>query len=92
MSNFIVSYDLNGPTPSHKQMDEHLGKLGRGKARILETVWWVKFSGTSIELEDYVGKILSPNDRVFVCKCTDAAWRNLLVDGKRIADGWNASL
>ena len=28
MANYIVSYDLNGPRPSHNEMDEHLEKLG----------------------------------------------------------------
>lgn len=27
MANFVITYDLNGPRPSHKEMDEHLRKV-----------------------------------------------------------------
>jgi hypothetical protein len=91
MANYIVSYDLNGPTPIHKQMDEHLSKLGKRTARVLETVWWVEFYGTTVELRDYVAHILSNDDRILVCKCSDAAWKNLLVDGQSLADAWGSS-
>jgi hypothetical protein len=45
MANFVVTYDLNGPYPSHKQMDDHLQKIAIRYGRILETVWWVEYAG-----------------------------------------------
>lgn len=91
MANFIVSYDLNGPHPSHKQMDEHLARVGAKRARVLETVWWVDYSGTAAQLRDYLQTILRAEDRLLVCACSSAAWQNLLVDGNSLAQAWNAA-
>lgn len=27
MANYIITYDLNGPSPSHREMDDHLSRL-----------------------------------------------------------------
>ena len=86
MANFIISYDLNGPNPSHQEMDKFLAKLGSSRARILETVWWLDYSGTVTDLRDRLKTILRSEDSLLVCKCTSAAWQNLLVDG--LADDW----
>jgi hypothetical protein len=87
MANFIVSYDLNGPTPSHKQVDDLFSRLGATRGRVLETLWWVDYSGTAEQLRNHLQTILQRDDSVLVCKCTSAAWSNLLVDG--LADAWN---
>ncbi|WP_165214292.1 hypothetical protein [Affinirhizobium pseudoryzae] len=83
MANFMLSYDLNGSTPTHKQMDDHLQALGPtfARARILESVWYVAGPTNSTTLRDYILRILSPNDLVIVAEMADAAWRGLLVDG-----------
>ena len=86
MANFIVTYDLNGPTPSHQEMDEFLARTGSNRARILETVWWLDYPGTVSDLRDHLKTILRNEDSLMVCKCTSAAWQNLLVDG--LADAW----
>jgi hypothetical protein len=51
MANFIVTYDLNGPRPSHKEMDDHLRTLSAARGRVLETVWW---SSTRVRLRSFV--------------------------------------
>lgn len=81
MANFILTYDLNGPQPSHAQMDAHLGLLGTGfvRARVLETVWYVAGPTTATLLRNYVERILSPNDQILVVEASRAAWRNLKV-------------
>jgi hypothetical protein len=89
MGNFIVSYDLNRPTPTHKQMDDHLGKIGVTRGRVLETVWYVAYSGTTAELRDYLLQILDQNDRLLVVRCSDAAWQNLLIQGDSLVQAWN---
>lgn len=88
MANFIVTYDLNGPNPSHKQVDELLAEVGATRARVLETVWWVDYSGTPKQLRDHLKTILQSEDGLLVCKCSSAAWQSLLVDGKSLASAW----
>lgn len=91
MANYIVTYDLNGPTPSHKQMDDLLARVGAKRARVLETVWWVDYSGTDTQLRDHIQTILRKEDRLLVCACSSAAWQNLLVDGQSLVNAWKAA-
>lgn len=81
MANFILTYDLNGPQPSHSQMDAHLDLLGAAfvRVRVLETVWYVAGPTTASLLRNYVERILSPNDQILVVEASRAAWRNLEV-------------
>jgi hypothetical protein len=79
MASFVISYDLNGPTPTHTQMDEFIRQNTQRSGRILESVWWVDFVGTSAQLRDRLLTILCREDSVMVCKCQEAAWHNLLV-------------
>lgn len=91
MANYVLSYDLNGPHPSHQEVDEFLSGLGAKRARVLETVWWLDYSGTAAGLRDRMKTILRAEDSLLVCECTSAAWSNLLVDGQSLADAWNAA-
>jgi hypothetical protein len=89
MANFIVSYDLNGPRPSHKEMDEHLEKLGVARGRILETVWYVGYSGTKKQLLQHIKTILGDEDLLIVVEAASATWTKLLVDDKALLAAWN---
>lgn len=80
MANFIVTYDLNGPHPSHRQMDEAVSRLGANYGRVLETVWWLESSNTAVGIRDYLQSILGKEDLLLVIECKSAAWANLLVD------------
>lgn len=91
MANFVVTYDLNGPNPSHKQVDDLLSRIGASRARVLETVWWVDYSGTAAQLRDQMRTILQNEDGLLVCSCSAAAWKSLLVDGQSLAAAWNAA-
>lgn len=88
MANFTVTYDLNGPHPSHHEMDQHMRQIGNRSARVLETVWWVDFSGTAAELRDRVQTILRHEDSLLVVECKSAAWHNLLVDHGSLIEAW----
>jgi hypothetical protein len=91
MTNFVVSYDLNGPRPSHHEMDQHLEKLGAIHARVLETVWYVRSENeTAVTLRDHIGQILGPEDQLLVVRCSTAAWRNLLVTSASLKAAWEA--
>jgi hypothetical protein len=79
MANYIVTYDLNGPNPSHKQMDDHLARVGANQARVLETVWWVDYSGSAAQLRDHLKTILHKEDGLLVLAVSAAAWQSLLV-------------
>jgi hypothetical protein len=86
--NYIVSYDLNGPTPSHAEMDAHIQKFSVWYGRILETVWYVQSSASLQEVYDYMNAILSANDRIIVIEAEDAWMRNLLVDIPSLQRAW----
>jgi hypothetical protein len=88
MANYIVSYDLNGPHPSHKQMDEHLGKLGVARGRILETVWYIGYQGSKKQLLDHIKTILGKEDLLIVVEASSATWTKLLVDDKSLVTAW----
>lgn len=90
MANFFASYDLNGPRPSHREMDEHLKKLGPCVHRVLETVWYVKTSKSQKELYTYMNSILSNNDRVLIIEASDCTWRNLLIPDETLQKCWRS--
>lgn len=89
MANFFVSYDLNGSTPSHKQVDEHLAALGAARGRVLETVWYVGWSGSCRALFDHVNSIMSNNDRLMVWEASNVVWRNTLTTDDSLLTEWN---
>lgn len=91
-TNYFVSYDLNGQRPAHKEMDDHLKKLGPCVHRVLETVWYIRTNLNKQQLYDYMNSILSTNDRILVIEASDAIWRNLLVPDKAVLDCWNKSI
>lgn len=90
MANFFVSYDLNGKTPTHAEMDAHLKKIGKCVHRVLETVWYVHSNHTQKSLYDYVNGILSNNDGVIIIEANDCYFRNLLVTKEAIQNCWNS--
>jgi hypothetical protein len=79
MANLIVTYDLNGPYPSHKQMDDHLARIATRHGRILETVWWVEYPGTAEQLRNQISTILGKEDLLLVVQAVIASWTKLLV-------------
>lgn len=88
MSNFIISYDLNGQHPTHAEMDKNIEQLGEPYARILETVWYVGSSRTVSQIHDYVNSILSENDSLLVIEGDEASFRNLLIDDQALVQAW----
>ncbi|MER9865895.1 hypothetical protein NKJ35_01625 [Mesorhizobium sp. M0136] len=88
MANFVITYDVNGPRPSHKEMDDFLKALVANRGRILETVWWVDYRGTAAELRDRVKTILGPEDLLMVIEAKSAAWTKFLVDGNALVKAW----
>jgi hypothetical protein len=90
MANFIVTYDLNGPRPTHQQMDDHLEAIGATRGRVLETVWYVGGANFTVaSLRDHVSTILSGNDLLLVVECSAAAWNGMLIDGGQISAAWD---
>ncbi len=88
MANFFVTYDLNGPLPSHKEMDAHIKKLGGVHGRVLESVWYIDYPGTSAQLLDHIKSILGKEDLLLVIESKDAAWNSLLVDSDSLVKAW----
>lgn len=88
MANFIVSYDLNGPNPTHKQVDELLASLGATRGRILETVWYVGWNGSCEDLCNAVNGILSNDDQLMVGEMKEMWWRNLLITDESLQESW----
>ena len=91
MANFIVSYDLNGPRPSHEEMDKHLEKLGAARGRILETVWYVGYPGTKQDIVNHVKSILGKEDLLLVVQASSATWTKLLVSDEALIESWTAN-
>ncbi|MEW7007566.1 hypothetical protein [Lentilitoribacter sp. EG35] len=89
MSNMIVSWDLNGSSPSHAEMDKYIGNITADAKRVLETVWWVKYHGTAEQLRDRILSLVSNNDRLLVIEAKDGAWYNVLVANNDLANSWN---
>lgn len=88
MANYLVTYDLNGSVPSHKQVDEALRKLGAARGRILETVWYVGYRGPMQSLYNAVNSLLSANDQLIIVECKEAHFRNLLISDRWLLDAW----
>lgn len=83
MANYFVTYDLNGPRPSHPEMDKHLRMLSQNAVRVLETVWLVKYTGTSLALCNEVNKILGTEDLLLVIDTLDnPSWTKMLVSSE----------
>jgi hypothetical protein len=91
MANFIISYDLNGPRPSHQEMDRFLERLVAKRGRVLETVWWVDYPGTVVQLRDQVKTILGHEDLLLVIEAKSAAWTSLLVHSESFQAAFNAA-
>ena len=92
MANYIVSYDLNGSTPTHKQMDAHVAKkAGWTRGRVLETVWYIGTRDSQSDVYSHFNAILSSNDRLLVVTATSASWRNLLIDTSSLQKAWTAN-
>ncbi len=88
MANYLLSYDLNGSNPTHREMDDHLDGSGWEAARILETVWYIGADATQKQVYDYVHSILSKNDRIIVATVSNATFRNLLISGDDFKSAW----
>lgn len=91
MANFIISYDLIGPVPSHKEVDDFLSRLAARRGRVLETVWWVEFGGSAADLRNRMKTILRDEDSLLVVEGTSAAWHNLLVDDSAFKSAWESA-
>jgi predicted 3-demethylubiquinone-9 3-methyltransferase (glyoxalase superfamily) len=78
MTKMIVSWDLNGSTPTHVQMDEYFKSITTNAKRELETVWSADYYGTVEQLRDSLMNFASSNDRILVANFDSAAWYNLL--------------
>jgi hypothetical protein len=90
MANYILSYDLNGAWPTHREIDAHIRASGATvAARVLETVWYVKSSATIDQLSAYMMQKLSDNDSLLVVEAARSRLQNLLVDGDAFVRAWN---
>lgn len=72
-------------------MDKHLHQLPAIRGRILETVWYLSYSGTATQLRDYVQRLLGPEDRLIVVEAKALAWQNLLVSNAALKQAWEAN-
>jgi hypothetical protein len=89
MTNYILSYDLNGSVPTHRQMDERIRSTCFQYGRILETVWYIRSAWTLEQMYQHINAILSPNDRVAIVEAEDMCFRNLLVSVASLQGAWS---
>jgi hypothetical protein len=90
MPNYLVSYDLNGPHPTHGEIDQHLRKAISVGGRILETVWHIQYEGDVQDLFNYIMQILSPNDRLLVVRAEEGRCHNLIPGDLPVINTWNS--
>ncbi|PIW26578.1 MAG: hypothetical protein COW30_14300 [Rhodospirillales bacterium CG15_BIG_FIL_POST_REV_8_21_14_020_66_15] len=88
MANFFVTYDLNGSHPTHQDMDDHIKGICPVHGRVLETVWYVQYQGSSVQLRDRLRTIMGSEDLLLVIEASDAAWTRLLVDSESLINAW----
>lgn len=86
MAVYIITYDLNGKTPNHTEMDEHIAKQSWRSGRILETVWLVETDFPIERVYDIISIILSDNDSIFVGNMNSFKSENLLISDEDIKD------
>lgn len=88
--NYIVSYDLNGKTPTHAEMDKHIKAIkGVVAGRLLETVWLIRCSATIDVLTNYLRQKLSPNDSLIVVHGAAARFQNTLPGDSNVVTVYN---
>ena len=89
MANLIVSYDLNGPHPTHAEVDRHLSRIAVRAARVLETVWYVSGTENAATLAAHMKSLLGPEDRLLVVEAGEASWQNLLISDDSLLKAWD---
>lgn len=88
MANYIVSYDLNRPRPTHAEMDKHMTSANWSCARILETVWHVGTGQTAEQVYEYVRTKLSGDDPLIVVQTEYAVFERLLEPDASFLGRW----
>lgn len=78
MANYILTYDLFGRTPTHGQVQDHIGDAGfKEYAKILDDGWYFGTPHSLAEVHEYIMKIFSDNDRVAIIEVKAAELENL---------------
>lgn len=72
-------------------MDDLICAISAKAGRVLETVWWVDYSGSSAQLRDRLLATLRSEDRLFVCACKEAAWFNTLLNDASLKNAIEAA-
>jgi hypothetical protein len=61
------------------------------RARVLETVWYIGYSGTLPALRDHIKSILGTEDLLLVVEAKEATSTRLLVDTDSLLEAWKAN-
>lgn len=76
MSSFIISYDLIS-NKDYNALYDAIKAYGT-YAHILESVWIIRSSGSSVSIRDNLVSYIDSDDKLFVAKLDgQSAWRNL---------------
>lgn len=74
----VIAYDLCNPGRDYTLLGRAIVGLGL-RTRVTESCWVVSTHLTCVEVRDYLGKYIDPNDRLFVGDLTGAsAWTRVL--------------
>lgn len=87
---YFVSYDLNGKTPTHAEMDKHIRTKYPQSQRVLETVWFLCTNENREQVYAHLNSKLSTNDRVLVIIASGGHWRNILGGDQTLLTNWNS--
>ena len=91
MANYIVSFEFSGPRLTDQDMDQHMGKAGWVRRKILESAWYVSADESTSDVFNRLQKTLSPNDRLIVVNAAEALWRNLLIPDASLQVAFHSS-
>lgn len=89
MANFIISYDITSPMPTHNHLEQVFEQIGATAGRIQNSVWYVAWSGTPPELFEALQPLFSSADRLIIVEAADAKWRNLMIKDQSLRNSWD---
>ena len=77
MNSYCISYDLCSPHRDYSSLYDAIRDYGT-YAKITESFWIVRSSGTSTTIRDNLSTHIDSNDKLFIAKLSgESAWSNL---------------
>ncbi|MEE4152971.1 MAG: hypothetical protein V2I27_02310 [Erythrobacter sp.] len=78
---FLITVDLRVPGQNYERLYEAIRSLPRA-FRYQQSSWFAQFSGTTLQLRNYLGAFIDLSDKLLVARVAEAAYfdSDLLVE------------